>query len=212
MTIHRHHDTMRAILFAAVCLLTGCLARPHLDQQSFIFAPPPPAAPKLAAGARVLGLRTVQVAAPFAGRAFVYRTGEFSYDRDPYAEFMVSPADGLVSPVGGWLREAGVFSAVAEAGSALKPDTLVEIQVGQLYGDFRPSANAAAVLAVRFNFIDAPGGVPGKAILQREYSRTIPLKARTAAALIEGWNQALAQILDSAMVDFGHVVTNAPKR
>src|SRR5579862_3660736 len=99
------HNTLRAVFFAAVCLLTGCLARPHLDQQSFIFAAPPPSGTKAAPGVRVLGLRTLQVAAPFQDRAFVYRTGEFSYERDPYAEFLVPPAEGLASPVCGWLRQ-----------------------------------------------------------------------------------------------------------
>jgi ABC-type uncharacterized transport system auxiliary subunit len=197
------HNTMRAMLLAAVCLLTGCLARPHLDQQSFIFAPPPPSAAKTAPGSRVLGIRTLQVAAAFESRAFVCRTGEFSYESDPYAEFKIPPAEALVSPICGWVRNAGVFSAVTEAGSALKADTLVEIHVSQLYGDFRPAQQATAVLAMRFVFFDAPHGNPGKVILQQEYTRAIPLKARTAAALIESWNQALAQILESAMQDFG---------
>ncbi len=203
---------MRPVLFAAVCLLTGCLARPHLDKQSFIFDPPSRPAPAIASGGRVLGIRTLQVAAPFDGRAFVYRSGEFSYDRDPYAEFMVRPADGLAAPISNWLRESGAFSEVVETGSALQPNTLVEIQVGQLYGDFRQTEKGAAVLAMRFVFLDAPNGVPGKLLLQREYSRVIPLPVRTAAALMAGWNQALAQILDSAAQDVGHLDATAPKR
>ncbi len=159
----------------------------------------------------MLGIRTLRVAAPFEGRAFVYRTGEFSYDRDPYAQFMVPPAEGLSLSHLPWMREAGGFRDVAEAGSALKPDTLVEIHVRQLYGDFRRLENPAAVLAIRFVFFDAPNGVPGKVILRREYSRNIPLKARTASALIEGWNQALAGILDSAMQDVGQLAAAAPK-
>jgi uncharacterized lipoprotein YmbA len=202
---------MKTVAFAAVCLLTGCLARPHLDQQSFIFAPASIPASTVAPGRRVLGIRTLQVAAPFEGRAFVYRTGEYSYDRDPYAQFMVPPAEGLISPIcNGW-REAGGLRDVVEAGSALKPDTLVEIRVRQLYGDFRQSETPAAVLAMGFVFFDAPNGVPGKVVLQREYSRKIPLNTRTAAALMRGWNQALAQILDSAMLDFGPAAMNAPK-
>jgi|ERR1700722_3364993 len=205
------HNTVRAILLAAVCLLTGCLARPHLDPQTFIFAPLPPSAPKAAPSGRALGIRTLQVAAPFEDRAFVYRTGDFSYEHDPYAEFMVPPAEGLVGPVCSGMRGAGVFRAVEEAGSAFKPDTLVEIQVSEMYGDFRPAENASAVLAMRFEFFDAPHGTPGKAILQREYERKIPLKARTADALIDGWNQGLAQILDSAMLDFGRGDVSAAK-
>jgi hypothetical protein len=202
---------MRPILFAAVCLLTGCLARPHLDKQSFIFAPSPRSPTKVAPAGRALGIRSLQVATPFEGRAFVYRTGEYSYESDPYAEFMVSPAEGLIYPICGWWRETGAFRDVVDAGSALKPDTLVELHVGQLYGDFRQLENPAAVLTIRFVFFDAPNGVSGKVILQREYSRKIPLKTRTSAALIEGWNQALAQILDAATLDFGLVAANTPK-
>jgi len=58
---------MRTILCAAICLLTGCLARPHLDKQSFIFAPPSPPAVGGASAGRVLGIRTLQVAALFDG-------------------------------------------------------------------------------------------------------------------------------------------------
>jgi ABC-type uncharacterized transport system auxiliary subunit len=204
------HTTIKAISFAAVCLMTGCLARPHLDPQSFIFAPPSPPAPTVAPGRRVLGIRTLQVAAPFEGRAFVYRTGEFTYDRDPYAQFMVPPAEGLISPICRWWREAGEFRDVAEAGSALKPDTLAEIHVAQLYGDFRPMENPAAVLAIRFVFFDVTNGAPGKVVLRRECSRSVPLKARTAAALMEAWNQALAQILDSTALELGRNDANPP--
>jgi ABC-type uncharacterized transport system auxiliary subunit len=202
---------MRTILCAAICLLTGCLARPHLDKQSFIFAPPSPPAVGGASAGRVLGIRTLQVAALFDGRPFVYRIGEYSYERDPYAEFMEPPAEALVAPIGNWFRATGGFSAVVEPGSALKPNTLVEIQVVQLYGDFRPSQPPAAVLDMRFAFFGVSNGVPGMVVLQREYSRGIPLKARTAAALVAGWNQALAQILDSAMQDFKRPGATTPK-
>jgi len=204
---------MRIVLFTAICLLTGCLARPHLEKQSFVFALPPRSAPDAAPGSRVLRVRSLQIAPPFEGRALVYRAGEFSYDRDPYAEFLAPPAEGLVIPICQRWRESGAFQAVANAGSALKPDTLVEIRVGQLYGDFRQSENAKAVLGMRFVFFDAPHGLPEKVILEREYSRSIPIKERTADSLMAGWNQALAQILDSAALDFGQAgaSANSPK-
>jgi hypothetical protein len=150
------------------------------------------------------------VAAPFEGRAFVYRTGEFAYKRDPYAAFMVSPGDGLGPAISGWWRAAGGFREVVDGGSALKANTLVEIQVRELYGDFRPPETPAAVLNLRFVFFDAPNGVPGKVLLEREYLRRVALKTRTAGAVIEGWNEALAQILESSMLDFGRLETNAP--
>jgi hypothetical protein len=203
---------MRVIIFATVCLLTGCLAHPPLDKQQFLFEPAATTAPKAASGSRVLGLRGVEVAEPFQGRALVYRTGEFSYDRDPYASFMVSPADELVEPVCDWMRGSGLFSAVEENGSPLKANTLVQIHVTQLYGDFRPRESAMAVLTMRFEFFDAPNGVAGKAILQKEYASKIPLKERTATALMDGWNLALAQILQSTTEDLERLNGTASKQ
>jgi cholesterol transport system auxiliary component len=191
-----------ALLLASVFGLTGCISRPALNKQTFTFNAPAISATNVIAGARVLGIRNLQIAAPFEGRSLVYRIGEFSYVRDPYAEFLEPPAEELLAPMRGWLRDSGNFIAVTEAGGALKPDFLVEISVSQLFGDFRQPDRPVAVVTMRFVFFNAPNGVPGKVILQQEYSRRIPLSAPTAAALMEGWNQALAEIVAEVSSDF----------
>jgi ABC-type uncharacterized transport system auxiliary subunit len=189
-------------LLACICGLTGCLSRPAMNKQTFAFGVPTISVTNVVASNRVLGIRNLQIAAPFDGRSLVYRTGEFSYVRDPYAEFLEPPAEELMTPVRECLRGNGDFSAVVEVGSALKPDTLVEISVSQLFGDFRQPEHPAAILTVRFVFYDALNGVPGKVILEQEYSGSIPLGAPTSAALMKGWNQALAEILTEVSSDF----------
>ena len=191
-----------ALLLASVFGLTGCISRPALNKRTFTFNAPTISTTNVVTGDCVLGIRNLQIAAPFDERSFVYRTGEFSYVRDPYAEFMGPPAEELLAPMRGWLRDSGNFIAVTEAGSAFKPDLQVEISVSQLFGDFRQPEHPAAVVTIRFVLFNAPNGVPGKVILQQEYSRRIPLSAPTAAALMEGWNQALAKILAEVSSDF----------
>lgn len=193
---------LATLLLAGVCGLTGCLSRPALNKQTFTFDAQALSASNAVAGGRVLGIRNLQIVAPFDSRSFVYRTGESSYVRDPYAEFLEPPAEELMAPVRGWLRDSGSLSAVAEAGSALKPDTLVEITVNRLFGDFRQPKHPAAVLTMRFVFFEAPNGIPGKVILQQAYSRRIPLDEPTAATLMDGWNRALADILAEVSSDF----------
>jgi len=179
-----------------VCLLCGCISRPHLNVRTFAFAIPPASeATQACRTHRVVAVRSLRVAAPFDRRSFVYRTGEYSFESDPYAEFFVSASEGLLVPIRSHMRQAGTFEAVVELRSALKPDTVAEINVLELYGDFQQPREAAAILRLRVLLFDAPNGVPGKLILEREYSRRIALKARTADALIAGWNEALAQIL-----------------
>jgi cholesterol transport system auxiliary component len=191
-----------AVLLVGVCGLTGCLSRPALNKQTFAFDAPTISATNAVASGRVLGIRSLQIAAPFDERSFVYRTGEFSYARDPYAGFLEPPTGELLAPVRGWLHDSGNFNVVTEPGSILKPDTLVEISVSRLFGDFRQPEHPAAVLTIGFVFFDAPDGLPGKVILQQAYSRRIPVDAPTAAALMAGWNQALAEILAEVSSDF----------
>lgn len=192
---------MRILLISALCLLTGCLSRPTLDKQTFIFGPIAGAAAPAAQNGRILGVRSLEVAAPFEGKSFVYRTGEYAYERDPYAGFMVPPSDELTSPILEWFHDAAGFSVVPEEGSELKPNTLVEIDVPELYGDFRSPQKPAAVLAMRFIFFDARNGHAGKLIFERQYSRRIPVEKRSATALMDGWNHALAEILEAATQD-----------
>jgi ABC-type uncharacterized transport system auxiliary subunit len=199
-----------ACLFVCILGLTGCISRPALDKQTFAFSVPAVAATNVVASDRALGIRNLQIAAPFEGRLLVYRTGEFSYARDPYAEFLDSPEEELMAPVRELLRRKGGFTTVLDPGSALKPGTLVEISVSQLFGDFRQPEHPAAILTMRFVFFDATNGVPGKVIFQQEYSRSIPLNLPTAAALMNGWDRALSEILDQVSSDFRRSETSAP--
>lgn len=185
----------RSVCLVAVCLLCGCISRPHLDVRSFAFTVPPASNPNPGFQThRVVAVRSLRVAAPFDRRSLVYRMDEYSFESDPYAEFFVPASEGLLMPIRGFLRQAGIFEAVVEPGSVLKPNTVAEISVLELYGDFRKRQEAAAILKLRILLFDSPNGIPGKLVLEREYSRRIPLKARTPGALMAGWNEALAQI------------------
>ena len=186
---------------AAVLALGGCLSKPPLHKQTFTFGAPSIASGSAGAGDPVLGIRSLRIAPPFDGRSLVYRTGEFSFVRDPYAQFLDPPEEEMMAPVRGWLSGAGGFSDVVDAGSALKPNTVVEISVTQLYGDFRRSEHPCAVVAMRLVFFEARNGVPARPILQQEYSRSMPVTAPSAAALMEGWNKAFAGIFAEAASD-----------
>ena len=155
---------------------------------------PTPSATTAPASVRVLAIRKLQIAPPFDGRSFVYRTGEFSYERDPYAGFIGLPADILAGPIAELLHGDGGFSAVVKMGSAARPDTLIEINITELYGDIRKPGSPSAVLAMQVILTEAKNGLPGKVILQENYSRRIPMKSTAPAALMAAWNEALVEI------------------
>lgn len=193
------------VFFGLLCLafaLGGCLSRPSLKTQTFAFSVPLMVTTNGAPEGRVLSIRTLQIAPPFDGRSLVYRTGDYSYQRDPYAEFLSSPAEELIPSISGLLSANGCFSAVVGMGSAVIPNTLAEINISQLYGDIRTPGSPYAVLAMQVVFVNAKSGIPGQVILQRSYSRRIPVNSATAAAFMKGWNEALVQIFGEVASDF----------
>jgi len=155
-----------------------------------------------AVAAPVLGIKSITIAPPFAGRSLVYRTGEFTYERDPYAEFLDFPEKELLAPIQARLGSQGDFRSVVLAGSALEPDLLVEINVSQLLGDLREASNARAILRAQFMFYQATNGIASGMIFQKEYSQDLPLKKPTAAALMAGWNQALNEMTGKVLEDY----------
>jgi ABC-type uncharacterized transport system auxiliary subunit len=192
---------LTAVLLAGCVCLTGCLSRPPLVKEEFTFSASPAGAAATGRNGTILGVRRLTVAAPFDGQSFVYRTGDFSYERDPYADFLSAPSQSLEQPLRDSLRNSGAFGAVAEPGSALLPNLLTEITVSKLYGDFRTNAAPAAVIEMRFIFFEASNGVAGKVRFQKTYSERVPLPRRTAAALMAGWNEALDRIVANAVAD-----------
>ena len=213
-TSHSPSDRLSILFGTAIlifaCALSGCLSRPALKRQTFAFTIPE-MAPTNVATARVLGIRNLEIAAPFEGLPLVYRTGDYSYVRDPYAAFLDTPAESLLAAIHEWLRGNASFSAVVEPRSSLKPNTLGEIRVTRLYGDFRQPQCPAAVLTIHFLFFDAPNALPGRVLLEREYARSIPLKSATPAALMDGWNQALTQVLTQVISDFRNSESEEPR-
>jgi uncharacterized lipoprotein YmbA len=181
--------------------LTGCLSRPTLAKRSFALQSPLITGPAVDGGVGTLAARLVAVAPPFDGKALVYRTGENEYERDPYAELVVAPDRALAMPIRARLRNAGVFANVIEPGSALTPDRTLEGYVTEFYGDFRKPEAPAAVLSLRFVLLRREGDRSASVILQKDYSRRVPLSDRTATALVAGWDRALDEILTELVSD-----------
>ncbi|MGA2243747.1 MAG: hypothetical protein ABSH48_02010 [Verrucomicrobiota bacterium] len=200
------------LTFAIASAFTGCLSRPPLNTQTFAFGAPVLNPTNVVTGDRALRIRSLHIAPPFDARLLVYRTGEFSYQRDPYAGFAASPSDELVGPICGLLRGGGCFQSVVEPGSAVKPDTLAEIGITQLYGDIRKPESPLAVLALDVRFFDITNGLPGRILLQRSYSRSLPVNSTSPAALMAGWTQALAGIFAEVNSDFRRCEGENPAR
>ena len=178
-------------------LLNGCLSRPALVRQTFALQGPLATNASARTGDGVLLVASCNVSPLFSGRSLVYRTGENSYEQDPSAGFLIPPAEDFGIAVRQYLRSGAAFRDVVEPGGILPPDRLAEVQVTELYGDFRATDRPTAVLTIRFKFIRAGGeGKPPMVFLEKLATRSVPLREKTAVGVVAAWNQGLAEIMN----------------
>ena len=189
----------RGAALAAVALLAvalgGCsaLTRPAPLRQTFLLEP---AWPPVAAHARPGALRVgiVKVAAPFRGKAFVYRMGDLRFQTDYYVEFLVSPEAMLTEQTARALDHARVFERVAGPGSAADADWRLDGFASAFYADARDSATAHAEIAVTY-YLTPTGGVAQTPVWTREYHQRVAMRDTSPGAYAEALNRAFGDIV-----------------
>jgi ABC-type uncharacterized transport system auxiliary subunit len=198
---------------AACALMTlamaGCSAtRTSPVKETFLLDPPPPPAVARAQPG-TLRVDGVTVAAPFRGKAFVFRESELKYQTDFYNEFIVAPAANIGEATARALQRAGTFARVMAPGAPADADWVLEGFVTTLYGDARETARPAAEVAITYYLSRADGGF-GVPVWSREYTQREPLAANTAGAYAAALNAALGRILADLARDLA--AAELPKR
>jgi uncharacterized lipoprotein YmbA len=184
----------------ALSAMAGCLSKPAMVSQSFSIDPPAPQSPA-ASGGVTLALARVEVAPPYSGMSFVYRTGEHGLGRDPYARFAAPPAWLLTAAIRGYLMNADFVRDVVAPGAGTRSQATVEVAVSKLEGELQ-TGGSSAVLTLRFRvFADPSAAGSSSEILLKTYSKTIPIRRSTARAVVNGWNQGLAEIMAEFQAD-----------
>ncbi len=193
----------RAFAFVAVAApwaVTGCLSRPATVPQSFSIDPPAPQSASSAAGV-TLALARVEVDAPYSGQSLVYRVGEHSLGRDPYARFAAPPGWLLTAAIRGYLANADFVRDVVAPGAGARSQATVEVAASEIAGELRPGCSTA-VLTLRFRVFSEPSAARALSeTLLKTYSRSIPIPHPAAKDVVNAWNQGLAEIMAEFKVD-----------
>ena len=190
--VRRAVGALALIAFAAA--LASCsLSRQALVKHTFLLEP---ASPPMASVQKLASLRvgTVNVAAPYRGKAFVYRSDELKFEADFYSEFFVAPTAMLSEATARALASANVFRRTIPPGAADAGDYVLDGFASELYGDVRDAARPAAVIAITF-YLSPANAITPNVIWSREYRQRAPVAAATPEALARAWNVALSTIL-----------------
>ena len=182
------------ILIAAV-VFCGCVSGPSWKRQSFAFSLPadPPTTNECD---RVVSLNRVSISPTFQSRCFTYRTGEDSYEQDPYAGFLVPPERALAESIRASMRASEVFGRVVEPGSGIMPNVIVEASINELYGDFRQAPRPVGTMGIHFMCYEVQDGEPRHIVFDKYCLQETALSRKTPAALMAAWDEDLREIMN----------------
>lgn len=181
-------------LLALYLLSCAGLKRDYPDKQFFVVEAtrhhkeaPDPSAPRLEVG-------NFQIASGFKDRAMVYRTGQYEYRTDFYNNFFQLSDRMIERQCTQWLEASGLFSRVTHRQGLVEPGFILEGNILEIYGDYRPDRSPEAVLRIEFTLLENSSAEP-RLMFERDYERRIPMSNSGARKLAEGLSEALEDIL-----------------
>jgi len=192
------------LMMAALC---GCASGPRWRRHAFAFSlPADPAATN--ATEKITGLSRVSISPTFQSRSFTYRTGENSYEQDPYAGFLIAPERALAESIRAWMRAGGLFGRVVEPGSGMTPTFMVEVSINELYGDFRNPSKPVATMGLHVMCYEMQDSIPRRVVFEKLCSRETPLARKTPGALMAAWDTDLREIMKEINSEYAKALSN----
>jgi ABC-type uncharacterized transport system auxiliary subunit len=199
--------TGMCLLLACAGTLTGCGSESVWKHQTFALAVSSETKPGPVA-TNTVALTRVTVSPLFQSHSFTYRTGEDSYEHDPYASFVTSPEHTLAESIRARLRNDGLFGHLIEPDSGLTPSLVVEASALEMDGDFRDSPHPLAEMEIHFMIYNADAESPHRILLDKVLAAQTPLAQRTATALVAGWDHDLGEIMDQLSAEYAKADPN----
>lgn len=195
-----------AIASLAACSLPQ---RPAIATTSWMVAPERTGAPNKPRSDLWLKMGSVSTTPPFDGKSLVYRLGDQRYEKDFYNTYSALPNEMISSATRQWMNQAQIFAMTVGQGNSFFPFYTLQISVDEFYGDYR--VRPEAVVTVEFFLTVTSGSRSNPVIGNNRYTKRIALKDNTPSALVQGQQEALAQILKEYEVALYQYAASLPK-
>ena len=183
---------LTSLLWAVlVPALASCsLRQPAVQTADYAFDLPAPARGPTGEGS--VAVLPFSAGPRASGQMLLYRADDLRYEHDFYNRFLAPPPRMLTGALRRYLSLARV-GQVREPGAPSGADLIVQPRLTELYADYRdqsqPRATVAMVLVLIRHVADG-----NKELFERTYRRSIPLRAVSPAAAVEGWSEGIGQI------------------
>jgi ABC-type uncharacterized transport system auxiliary subunit len=204
----------RLIRFATFVFIAAALSacslpkRPALETSSWMVAPERTGAPYKPRSDLWLKMGSSSTAPPFDGKSLVYRLGDLRYEKDFYNTYSALPNEMVGNATRQWLNNAQIFSMTVGQGNSFFPYYILQASIEEFYGDYRVRPEAGVTIEFFLTATDPQKRNP--VIGKNRYSKRVALKDNTPQALVQGQQEALAQILKEYEVVLYKYAGNLP--
>jgi cholesterol transport system auxiliary component len=191
------------LLFIAALAACTAITRPAPVRQTFLIDPPLPQ-PLSQSQPGALRVGNVNVAAPFRGKAFVYRLDNLRFETDFYVEFLVPPAVMLTDQTARALERAKPFARIVGRSTTADAEWVLDGFASALYADTRDAGKPAAEIAITY-YLSPAGGFEQTPLWTHEYRRHAAMRDASAVAYAEALNAAFGEIVAELARDLSTV-------
>jgi len=186
------------VLLIGLCgAIAGCNVQPAPAKVSYLLSVEPDGQTSVATlPDGCLRLRSVKVHSPFSGLSLIYRTGEVTFEKDYYNQFLVAPDKQLNDLLARRLSSAGI-AICADGMDAGEKRLTLEPHLETLYVDFRTTAAPLAVVKMRFVLIRYDRSCRCSSILlDQTFQSSVPLPpAAGAPIIVKTMSEAVKNVL-----------------
>jgi ABC-type uncharacterized transport system auxiliary subunit len=145
---------------------------------------------------------------PFDGKSLVYRLGDQRYEKDFYNTYSALPNEMVGNAARQWMNNALIFSMTVGQGNSFFPYYILQTSIEEFYGDYR--VRPEAVVTIEFFLTATDPQKRNPVIGKNRYTKRVALKDNTPQALVQGQQEALAQILKEYEVVLYKYAGNLP--
>ena len=197
-------NARRFVLFVGIALaLAGCsIGKPVPQTTTYVVETSMPTGNVGTQMPGSLRIGNVRVAAAYSGNSLIYRMDDVNYVSDPGQAFIADPASMFGYEMATWLDRSHAFRSVAQPGSTQSAQYVLEATIIDLYGDFRPGKQPAAVMKVQFVLVDYSGTLP-RVVYEGTIERREPMERASPDILVRGYGAALSDILSQFVSELG---------
>lgn len=199
---------LSALLLLSGALLSGCaLNKPNADQTSWLIVPERIAPPRATPVNLTLKMGSFTANSPFDGKSMVYRLSDNRYEKDFYNVYLIYPRDMVNNATRQWLVKSNAFTQVIEESTVFFPMYQLQGVIDEFYGDYR--GNPEAVVSIQF-YASTSFTADNFLFSSPRITRRVALRDKSPQALVDGQQQALADILTELEAQLIADSANAP--